>query len=310
VTTPFLTPAFDAYIQPARAKPQIWRLVVGLMVFFIIYIGFVICVTTFTRMLGWVGMTDADMNLNTRPSMTEGLFTFAGGLLGIWVVVKLLHGRKFATLLGPKTSALAPRSGVWRNFAIAAAVVFAVQASWMVATALYLGAVPNQPLMMVLVFLPLGALLLLVQTGAEELLFRGYLMQQLAARFKSPVIWIVLPSVVFGLIHYDPATMGDMVWYIIVALTVSGLVWADLTRITGNIGAAWGWHFMNNFMLLNFMTLPETLTGFAWKLTPFGTSDMTPLDMLPDIGVSVAIWLVLRRLLRPATHGTVVHVNT
>jgi DNA-directed RNA polymerase subunit RPC12/RpoP len=39
----------------------------------------------------------------------------------------------------------------------------------------------------------------LIQTGAEEVLFRGYLQQQLAARFASPIAWMVLPSAIFAL---------------------------------------------------------------------------------------------------------------
>ncbi len=52
----------------------------------------------------------------------------------------------------------------------------------------------------------------LIQTGAEELVFRGYLQQQLAARFASPLIWMVLPALIFGAVHYDPATAGPNVW--------------------------------------------------------------------------------------------------
>ena len=292
MTQPFMTPAFEAYIAPARAKPQFWRLLVGVLLFFAIYIGCGIGLVEFTSAFGLVGATDADWNLNTRPSMIEGLFEFAGGILGVWAAVKLLHGRSLTTLLGP--------SGVRRNFLMAAGVVFTFQATWMLASSLYFGVVPNQPLSIVLLFLPLGTILLLIQTGAEEFLFRGYLMQQLAARFRSPVIWMVLPSVVFGLIHYDPETMGHMVWYVIVVTTISGLIWADLTRITGNIGAAWGWHFMNNFLLLNFVTLPDDMTAFAWKLTPFGMADMTAFAVLPDIAMSIVIWVILRRILRPA----------
>ncbi|WP_338153259.1 CPBP family intramembrane glutamic endopeptidase [Pseudophaeobacter leonis] len=52
--------------------------------------------------------------------------------------------------------------------------------------------------------LPLSLLAVLVQVSAEEVVFRGYLQQALAARFKSPVIWLVAPSALFGLAHYMP----------------------------------------------------------------------------------------------------------
>ena len=48
--------------------------------------------------------------------------------------------------------------------------------------------------------------LILMQVAAEEVAFRGYLLQQLRARFRSPLVWAVLPALVFGALHFDPAT--------------------------------------------------------------------------------------------------------
>ncbi len=45
---------------------------------------------------------------------------------------------------------------------------------------------------LVLLALPLGMTILIGYW--EELVFRGYLQSQLAARFRSPLVWIVLPS--------------------------------------------------------------------------------------------------------------------
>jgi hypothetical protein len=64
-------------------------------------------------------------------------------------------------------------------------------------------------------FLPLALVGVLVQTGAEEVLFRGYLQQQLAARFASPLAWMVLPSVIFALLHYQPELMGENAWLMV-----------------------------------------------------------------------------------------------
>lgn len=288
----FFTPDFVSYIAPAQFKPQLWRLIVGLILFFVIYIGIVIGLATVTSAFGLAGMTSTEMNLNTRGSMIEALLGFGGGILGVWAAVVLLHRRSLVSVVGPL-------SDVRRNFLIAAGVVGVGQSIWMLISAYFVGTQPNLPLTSVLLFLPLAAILLFIQTGAEEILFRGYLMQQLAARFKSPIIWLALPSVAFGLVHYDPETMQHMVWWVVIAITVSGFAWADLTRVTGNLGAAWGWHFMNNFMLLNFVTLPGTMTGFVWKTTGVGIEDLTAWLILPEIGFSVGVWLLLRRALRP-----------
>ena len=40
--------------------------------------------------------------------------------------------------------------------------------------------------------------------AAEELAFRGYLMQALAARFRSPLVWWLLPALLFGAAALEP----------------------------------------------------------------------------------------------------------
>ena len=66
--------------------------------------------------------------------------------------------------------------------------------------------------------LPLGIAGLFCQVFAEEVAFRGYLQTQLAARFTSPVIWMSLPALGFGLLQallaqeigfYDATKTGD-----------------------------------------------------------------------------------------------------
>ncbi|MFT5632107.1 MAG: fumarate reductase subunit D [Gammaproteobacteria bacterium] len=142
----FRTAAFEAYIQPARAKPQLWRLILGIILVVAIFLGVTIGLFSLSALLGWIGMTEADGNLNTRASMTVGLLTFIGGIFGVWAAVKFLHGRPFHTLLGPGATLTGQRSGIRRNFIIAASVVFAFQAITMTASSLYFGTVPNQPL--------------------------------------------------------------------------------------------------------------------------------------------------------------------
>jgi hypothetical protein len=93
---------------------------------------------------------------------------------------------------------------------------------------------PNTELSLWMSFLPLALVGVLIQTGAEEVLFRGYLQQQLAARFSSPILWMVLPSAIFAALHYQPEVMGDNTWLMMGAVFVFALLAADLTAVTGN----------------------------------------------------------------------------
>ena len=55
--------------------------------------------------------------------------------------------------------------------------------------------------------LPIGILVFLQAVG-EELIFRGYLLQQLARLSRNPLVWAVLPSLTFGLAHLANAPVG------------------------------------------------------------------------------------------------------
>jgi hypothetical protein len=117
-------------------------------------------------------------------------------------------------------------------------------------------------------FLPLALVGVLIQTGAEEVLFRGYMQQQLAARFSSPLMWMILPSAIFAALHYQPEIMGDNTWLMMAAVFVFAVLAADLTAVTGNIGAAWGMHFVNNALAILVVATDGPLSGLALFMAP------------------------------------------
>ncbi len=286
--TPLRTRAFEAFIAPAQRYPQLWRLILGTVLIGGIYYAVLLTILLPAEITGIIG---SDYILDTRGSMTALFLTFTGAILGVWAAIKLLHKRSFGTLLGPW--------GAFRkNFITAAGTILILQSLWMLLGALIDGSTPNQSLSSVILFLPVAFILVLLQTGAEEIVFRSYLMQQLGARFKSPAIWFLLPPLGFGLLHYNPAMYGGIAWGVVIGITLTGLAWADLTRVTGNIGAAWGWHFMNNFLLFNFLSLQHDMNGFAWRTSDLDVKNMGAFEIYGDIGFTLASWLILRRILR------------
>ena len=140
---------FDTFVIPARTKPQLWRLFLGLFLFGIIYIGLTIAITAPAM---YFGNLDAYMSTNTRASLTVLFVTFWPVLLGLWAVVRLLHSRKFSTLIGSLPQAR-------RDFLKAMALVFVLQSLWLMTSVFIDGALPNQTLISVLISLPLAAIL-------------------------------------------------------------------------------------------------------------------------------------------------------
>ncbi|MEL6642408.1 MAG: type II CAAX endopeptidase family protein [Pseudomonadota bacterium] len=284
------------FVAPARARPQLWRLVVGLVLALIVYIAVVFLlflVAWFVSDAEGDGLAWAQRQLN--PSDPNALLlllsTFAGMALGAMAAARVMHGRSAKTLFGPAARTL-------RDFVTAATVVAVILGGSVVVWSLFYDAVPGLPWGTWLSLLPLALVGLLIQTGAEEILFRGYLQQQLAARFASPVIWLIIPALVFGLVHYDAQSAGSSVWIVVGAAAIFGLIAGDLTAHTGTIGAAWGFHFANNTLAVLIISTEGSLTGLALYTTPYAVSDTSTLSNLIffDLAMMLIAWFIIRRL--------------
>jgi uncharacterized protein len=201
-----MTPAFDRFVEPARRRPQIWRFVLGILIAFVIYVAWTVGVIAAAWFL--LGREEDPLLWTQRLVEADApqgtlllLLTFVGMALGPIAAARWLHGRRAGTLIGPRVRTL-------RDFVVAAGIVFAVLGVAVGIWTVEYDAVLNLPPSTWALLLPLTLLGLLVQTGAEEVLFRGYMQTQLAARFRSPIVWLLLPSLFFGIVHTDPATAG------------------------------------------------------------------------------------------------------
>jgi hypothetical protein len=187
-----------------------------------------------------------------------------------------------------------------QDFARAAAVVLALGLAYLAGWAWYFDATPNLSWGSWAALLPLTLSALLIQTGTEELVFRGYLLQQLAARFTTPAVSMGLTAAGFAALHFDPAESTGANALVVGSSGLFGLMAADLTRVTGNIGAAWGFHFVNNLFALGFLATKGSITGLALYTTPYDVVQLAdhPQVLLFDMGTTIISWAVLRRILR------------
>jgi len=294
-----MTPRFRAFISPARPRAQIWRSGLGLILILLIYLASLALALGAYSLLYGLERSEAliySLGVADAPLMLLAvLASFLPIWLGLAIICPWLHKRSFSTLLGPGARVL-------RDF-MRAALVFGLV--YGLGSCVYLvaeGSLPNLAWRDWLMLLPLTLLGLLVQTGAEELLFRGYLQQQLASRFVRPFFWAVIPSVLFGLLHFDPETMGDLAPYAVVMATVFGLIAADLTAVSGSLGAAWGAHFVNNFFAMAVLSVQGSLSGLALRTTSYSLADLelTPWFLAIELLPMIFAWWLLHRWLK---HG-------
>lgn len=157
-----------------------------------------------------------------------------------------------------------------------------------------------------LVLLPLSIAALLIQVTAEELLYRGYLQQQLAARFENPIIWMVAVNLLFGIAHFD--RNADLVYalqYVAWAF-VFGMAASDLTARTGSLAAAIGYHLANNLFAFMFWAEEGVDSGLALLLFPAFDAHSDEGMALPwfdlyyasELAMPVVLWLAARIVIR------------
>lgn len=292
-----MTPEFHEYVAPARAHNQLWRLALGLIVIGLCWVG-----STFLVLFGVAFLIGNSRILQASNEVQDGstpfgmailFMTFVGLLAGPIIAARLLHKRGATTLTGPVRDMLGDFLRTMPTIIVFYVVVLVV---WM----LVYDPVPNMALGQWLLILPIGLAGILTQTLAEELAFRGYLMQQLAARFRSPLIWMGLPALAFGLLHYSGQYGAQIGVLIVLATGVFGLAAADLTRRTGNLGAAWALHLANNALAILFLSTDGNLAGMALWLTPYGMDDTATMSTMIvfDTITLFAVWYVIARKLR------------
>ena len=287
-------PRFEAFVAPARGRAAIWQGLIGLAMIGLAFVG-----STFAVLLSpglfagreGIRRLGEELIASRAPiGMVLILLTFWGMAAGVALAVRFVHRRPFTSLIGPDLAA-AWRQGlrcfglVLGLFLIGAALLFVFDPPR-----------PNLAPGIWLAWLLLALALVFVQVSAEELVFRGYLLQQLAARFRSPLVWGVLPAVLFAVVHLNPADHGANALWVVGAIGLFALAATDLTVRAGNLGPAIAFHFANNIIALLLVSLDGPMTGFALYTTAFAADDVEALRpwLLLDAAGVVLAWLLCR----------------
>lgn len=295
---------FDTFVAPARAHKSGWFLILGLVLIVLFYLEFMYLIVfllsltigvgdTLIGKVGWIMVLLSKQD--TPLAMVTTLATFIGMIGAVLLTARVLRDRSPLSLLG--------RGPILRNMLIAGGILAVLILSGTFFMHQFFDIRPNLPLSTWVKWLPLTLPLLFIQISAEELIFRGFLQQELAARFPSPMIWLLVPSLVFGALHWDTEQFGPNAWLLVAGTALFGLFAADVTARTGNLGAAIGLHFVNNFFALFITAIDGSMTGLSLFLTPFTPDNHTALRMvlLWDIGLialAYAVYLAVMRLKR------------
>lgn len=135
------------------------------------------------------------------------------------------------------------------------------------------------------------------QTGCEEVIFRGYLMQGFGLCTKSKIWACVIITLLFGLMHSANNEVADygflraMSFYMII-----GLALGIFTVINDGIEFSWGIHFAHNFMGFTLFAVEGNEIGSPlFTITKDVASQSLMYSNLEVIFIAVALYFIFRR---------------
>ena len=290
--------AHDSLVAPARPSAHLGRLAGGVALTALLFMSFSFAYSSLHRALvgpeRWDALAEGLAHGGTAAGVLINLYLFGLLIAALAVSLTVVHQRSLAGLFGPGARALRQFRKVLVALLVLFTLVMLVPADQSTAPD------PNMAAGRWLLLLPLGLVGLILQTSAEEMVFRGYIQSQLAARFAHPAVWLALPSALFALLHYDPAMHGQNTWIVVGWAFAFGLAAADLTARAGTLGPAIALHFVNNFGAILIAAPSGNFDGLALYSYPFSLSESESLwRWFPvDLAMLGCSWLAARVALR------------
>ncbi len=289
---PSQTP-FHQWVDAARPREQVWRTVVGLILIGVIWMAWTMALMFGSIGVGLVrpeafkamfGMADVPLTYaDTIAMLLIALATIWGFSLGVWLTARWIHKRPFMSVVAANRRFSFSQFGAG---CLIAAGYLVVSMTWSFVS----GNAPRRSDLALetwaLALAPI-ALVVFIQAASEEMVFRGYLPQQLAARFGNALVWGFIPSVLFGLMHAanSPGDTTYAMFYVAIA-TIMGMVMMAMVWRTGSLAAAMGFHFINNIGALTVAGAdqgPSSIALFVWspaQLTASASSELLIIGLL------------------------------
>jgi uncharacterized protein len=130
----------------------------------------------------------------------------------------------------------------------------------------------------------LAAGFLFLAALAEEVLFRGWFVQQVAAWTRNLAIMLAVNGLVFSFVHFDPNLSGFIV------RCLMGAGWAWIALRTGGIEFTTGAHLANNLLISLFIA--------PVSFRPQPSAELDVAGVAVEVGVIVLLVLVVEAWLR------------
>lgn len=201
-----------------------------------------------TSYLGF-SLTNIPENVDLNALLSLMLLPFAVALLTMALCIRYLHHRPIVSLF------TAREHFDWKRFFLSFFIWGAVSGIFLSVMILNGAPIkwnfnPSTFLMLTLVSL----FLMPLQTTAEEVFFRGFLLQGLGRMFGKAWISILITSVLFGLLHFSNPEVDKIGTILLVFYMGTGLFLALLTHFDNGLELSMGYHAVNNIFAALILT--------------------------------------------------------
>jgi membrane protease YdiL (CAAX protease family) len=255
-----------SYLDAAKwGNYSVWRYVIGVftVVFIWLAIGGIATAVLLIIFSIFQGLNLADITqLISDPSLLGYIpyfivlnVGFAFFYIGIWLTVRLLHSRPLRSVVTAASSINWGRIGI--GFVIwAGLLLVGTLLEYLVWPETFTITFDAQ------VFIPFAFLALIltpIQTTAEELFFRGYLVQAGSLISRNWVFLSVLSGILFALPHFSNPEVASNTFVMMLTFFVLGAFLAWISLKDGSIELAIGVHAANNLMAGLIVTFPDSV---------------------------------------------------
>ncbi len=248
------------------------------------------------------------MDFESLPLMTMlvvAMVPFPFSLAALWAGLRLLHRRPLISLINPSGRI------AWKRVIWSAAIWFVLAGlsdlilSWINPQNYVWTFEPAN----YLPFFILALLLIPIQTTTEEMIFRGYLAQWLSRYNRRIWIPLVIPSLVFMLLHgLNPEVLTYGAWLTLPFYFGIGLLLGWITLRSEGLELAIGLHAANNLYAALVVTFPSSALPSPALFT---MQEYDPVLGLAVFAIMALLYLVIlyglqrRRILRTVSAAAV-----
>ncbi|PVX51857.1 hypothetical protein C7377_0148 [Balneicella halophila] len=230
------------------------------------------------------------VGLGKNIALLSMLSTFVLACLCIYFVVKYFHKKPFMSIITSRYTFSWKRAGfgflVWFLLAMIP-FYFSYQQSPEDYTFSF-NPTTFIPLLLICIFI------LPFQTSFEELLMRGYGMQGVGLTTQSSLLALIIPAVIFGLLHSANPEVMEYGFYKMMPFYVGmGLFLGIMTIMDNGLEMAIGVHFANNFTAAVFVNMENSALATD---ALFMAKSYNPTKDIPYAVATMVIFLILAHL--------------